>query len=95
MRTWRLLDRIILVAAWAAGLGLCLLTGAIVIYMGVRGIQYLRPALLVARPQVGPSGEVTGGILDPLIGTAVLTAIGLAVALPLGICSAAWIVEYG
>lgn len=95
MRDWRLLDRIILISAWAAGLGLCVLTGAIVIYMGVRGIQYLRPELLVARPEVGPSGEVTGGILDPLIGTAVLTAIGLAVALPLGICSAAWIVEYG
>jgi phosphate transport system permease protein len=95
MRTWRLLDRMILVAAWAAGLGLCVVTGAIVIYMGVRGIQYLRPALLVTRPEVGPSGEVTGGILDPLIGTAVLTAVGLAVALPLGVCSAAWIVEYG
>ena len=95
MRTWRLLDRVILVAAWAAGLGLCLVTAAIVIYMGARGLQYLRPALLVTRPQVGPNGEVTGGILDPLIGTAALTAVGLAVALPLGICSAAWIVEYG
>jgi phosphate transport system permease protein len=95
MRTWRLLDRAILIAAWAAGLGLCLVTGAIVVYMGVRGFQYLRPELLVTRPQVGPGGEVTGGLLDPLVGTAVLTAIGLAVAMPLGVCSAAWIVEYG
>jgi phosphate transport system permease protein len=95
MRTWRMRDRIVLIAAWAAGLGLCLVTGAIVVYMGVRGFQYLRPALLVTRPEVGPGGEVTGGLLDPLVGTAVLTAIGLAIAMPLGICSAAWVVEYG
>jgi len=95
MREWRLLDRIVLGAAWAAGLGLCLVTGAIVIYMGVRGFQYLRPDLLVSRPQIAEDGSVSGGILDPLIGTVVLTAIGLAVALPLGVCCAAWIVEYG
>jgi phosphate transport system permease protein len=95
MRTWRLLDRIVFVAAWAAGLGLCLVAGAIVVYMGVRGLQYLRPELLVTRPQAGASQEGAGGFLDPLVGTAVLTAIGIAIALPLGVCSAAWIVEYG
>jgi phosphate transport system permease protein len=95
MREWRLLDRIILGAAWAAGLGLCLVTGAIVIYMGVRGFQYLRPDLLVTRPQIAEDGSVSGGILDPLIGTVVLTVIGLVVALPLGVCCAAWIIEYG
>jgi phosphate transport system permease protein len=95
MRTWRLLDRVVFLAAWAAGLGLCLLTGAIVAYMAVRGFQYLRPELLVTRPQAGASQEGPGGFLDPLVGTAVLTAIGIAIALPLGVCSAAWIVEYG
>ncbi|HXC45118.1 MAG TPA: ABC transporter permease subunit [Solirubrobacteraceae bacterium] len=90
-----MLDRIVLGAAWAAGLGLCLVTGAIVVYMGVRGFQYLRPDLLVTSPQIAEDGSVSGGILDPLIGTAVLTAIGLAVALPLGVCCAVWIVEYG
>ncbi len=95
MRSWRLLDRLIFIAAWGAGLGLCAITGAIVVYMGVRGFQYLRPELLVTRPQEGANQEGAGGFLDPLIGTAVLTAIGLAIALPLGVCSAAWIVEYG
>ncbi|HTA15296.1 MAG TPA: ABC transporter permease subunit [Solirubrobacteraceae bacterium] len=95
MRSWRLFDQIVYIAAWAAGLGLCLVTGAIVVYMGVRGLQYLRPELLVTRPQVSSSQAGSGGFLDPLIGTAVLTAIGLALALPLGVCSAAWIVEYG
>ncbi len=95
MREWRLLDRAIYLAAWAAGLGLCLVTGAIVVYMGVRGIQYLRPELLVTRPRIAEDGAVSGGFLDPLIGTAVLTAIGVAIALPVGVCSAVWIVEYG
>jgi phosphate transport system permease protein len=95
MRTWRLLDRVVFIAAWGAGLGLCLVAGAIVVYMGVRGVQYLRPELLVTRTQAGASQEGPGGFLDPLVGTAVLTAIGIAIALPLGVCSAAWIVEYG
>src|SRR6202035_3485512 len=95
MREWRVRDQIVLIAAWVAGLGLCLLTGAIVVYMGVRGFQYLRPDLLVTRPRVSSSQAGSGGFLDPMIGTAALTAIGLAIALPLGVCSAAWIVEYG
>jgi phosphate transport system permease protein len=95
MRGWRVRDQIVLVAAWVAGIGLCLVTGAIVIYMGVRGFQYLRPELLVTRPQVSSSQAGSGGFLDPLIGTAGLTAVGLVIALPLGVCSAAWIVEYG
>jgi phosphate transport system permease protein len=95
MRTWRLRDQVVLIAAWAAGLGLCAVTGAIVIYMGVKGFQNLRPDLLVTRPLINESGAVSGGFLDPLIGTAVLTVIGIALALPLGVCSAAWIVEYG
>lgn len=95
MRTWRWSDRIVLVAAWAAGLGLCVVAGGIVVYMGLRGLQSLRPDLLLARPQVAQNGAVSGGFLDPLIGTALLTAIAIAIALPLGVCTAAWIVEYG
>ncbi len=92
---WRLRDQLILLAAWGTGIALCLIAGAIVVYMGVRGFQYLRPDLLFTRPQAGVDQNGAGGFLDPLIGTAVLTAIGVAIALPLGVCSAAWIVEYG
>jgi phosphate transport system permease protein len=92
---WRLRDQLILIVAWAAGIALCLIAGAIVIYMGMRGLQYLRPQLLIARPQAGVDQNGAGGFLDPLIGTAVLTLIGIAIALPLAVCAAAWIVEYG
>ncbi len=93
--SWRWGDRLVLAGAWIAGIGLCVIAAAIVIYMGVRGIQYLRPGLLVSRPAVGTSQSETGGFLDPLLGTALLTVIGIALAVPLAVASALWISEYG
>src|SRR5664280_1944530 len=93
--TWRWRDRLALAAAWSAGIGLCLIAGAIVVYMGYRGIQYLRPSLLVQRPALSTSQSGTGGFLDPLIGTALLTVIGIVLAVPLAVGGAIWIAEYG
>jgi phosphate transport system permease protein len=93
--TWRLGDRLVLLCAWTAGIGLCLIAAAIVIYMGYRGVQYLRPGMLFSRPQVGTSQAGSGGFLDPILGTLLLTAIGIALALPLAVGSAVWIAEYG
>jgi phosphate transport system permease protein len=93
--SWRWRDRIALALAWAAGIGLCLIAGAIVIYMGYRGVQYLRPKLLFSRPALSTSQDASGGFLDPLIGTALLTVIGIALAVPLAVASALWIAEYG
>jgi phosphate transport system permease protein len=93
--TWRWGDRLVLLCAWTAGIGLCLVAAAIVLYMGYRGIEYLRPSLLFTRPAISTSQAQTGGILDPLIGTALLTVIGIALALPLAVASAIWIAEYG
>ncbi len=84
-----------LVFAWAAGIGLCLVSAGIVIYMGYRGIQYLRPGLLFSRPAVSTQQSQSGGFLDPLIGTVLLTVIGIALAGPLAVISAIWIAEYG
>ncbi|HME04085.1 MAG TPA: ABC transporter permease subunit [Solirubrobacteraceae bacterium] len=93
--TWRWSDRLVLLLAWSAGIGLCLVSAAIVLYMGYRGIEYLRPGLLFTRPAISTSQSHSGGILDPLIGTAILTVIGIALAFPLAVCSAIWIAEYG
>jgi phosphate transport system permease protein len=93
--SWRWIDRLALAWAWTAGLLLCAIAGGIVVYMGYRGIQYLRPSLLAERPATGTSQAETGGFLDPLEGTLILTVIGIALALPLGVCSALWIAEYG
>jgi phosphate transport system permease protein len=85
----------VLACAWIAGLGLCAIAAAIVGYMGYRGIQYVRPGLVFSRPQASGTQAGSGGFLDPLLGTLLLTAIGVAFALPLAVVSAVWIVEYG
>ena len=93
--SWRWGDRIALAAAWTAGLSLCVIAAAIVLYMGYRGVEYLRPGLLFTHPKVSESGAASGGILDPLLGTMLLTVIGIVLALPLALASAVWIAEYG
>ncbi len=93
--SWRWTDRLALAMAWGAGILLCLIAGAIVIYFCVRGIQYIRPSLLLSRPQAGPTQAGTGGFLDPILGTALLTLIGVLLATPLAVTAALWIVEYG
>jgi phosphate transport system permease protein len=93
--SWRWFDRLALAFAWIAGVGLCLIAAAIVIYMGYRGIEYLRPKLLVQRPSLSTTQSGSGGFLDPLIGTAILTLIGILLAVPLAVGGAIWIAEYG
>lgn len=94
-RSWRWSDRIVLVLAWAVGLGLCAVAAAIVLYMALQGIKYLSPSLIFSRPQVSATQAGSGGFLDPLLGTCILTVIGIAVAVPLAVSAALWIVEYG
>ena len=93
--SWRLGDRIALGLCWAAGLLLCLIAGAIVLYMAYKGLQYLKPDLLWTRPESSSDQSKTGGFLDPLIGTVLLTVLGTAIALPLGVCTAVWLSEFG
>jgi phosphate transport system permease protein len=92
--SWPLIDRIGLWLCWAAGVLLCLLAASIVIYMLVRGVQFLRPGLLFSHPQPDLDQSKTGGFLDPLIGTFLLTAIGTALAVVPGVCIAVWLSEY-
>ncbi len=92
---WRWRDRLALVFAWAAGLMLCLIAAAIVIYFAVRGVQYLRPSLIFSRPQPATTQAGSGGFLDPLLGTMLLTAVGIVLSVPLAVTTAVWINEYG
>jgi len=94
-RDWPLADRLALGACWAAGIVLCLIAGAIVVYMLVKGVQYLRPEMLWSRPQPELEQADTGGFLDPLVGTLLLTTMATAIAGPLGAAIAIWLTEYG
>jgi phosphate transport system permease protein len=93
--SWRPLDRLMLGACWAAGLLLCAIAAAIVLYMGYKGLQFLSPHLIWERPVSDSDQSKSGGFLDPLIGTVALTTIGTIIALPLGVCTAVWLTEFG
>jgi phosphate transport system permease protein len=71
------------------------IAAAIVVYMAVRGLQYLRPSMLVEHTNPSLSQAESGGFLDPIEGTALLTLIGVVFAFPLAVCAALWVVEYG
>lgn len=92
---WRLTDRIGLGFAWLMGLLFCAIAAAIVVYFLVEGIRYLRPSLLVTNPAAAVSESQTGGFLDPLLGTVIMAAMAMAIALPAGVGIAVWLSEYG
>jgi phosphate transport system permease protein len=93
--SWRLSDRIGLGFAWLLGILFCAIAVAIVGYFLVEGLRYLRPNLLVTNPAAGVSENQTGGFLDPLLGTVIIAAMAMAIALPVGIAIAVWLSEFG
>jgi phosphate transport system permease protein len=92
--SWPLVDRVAYVLCWAVGIGLCVVAGAIVLFMAVKGVAYLRPSLLFEHPSASQSQTGSGGFLDPIEGTLLLTAVGIAIAGPVGVGLAVWMSEY-
>ncbi len=93
--TWRWSDRVGYVLMWIAGLLVVAIGVGIVGYMAFRGLQYVRPSLIFSHPQADLDQSKSGGFLDPLLGTVILTLIGITIATPLAVAAATWIVEYG
>jgi phosphate transport system permease protein len=94
LSAWPLIDRLGYVLCWTAGLALCAIAGAIVLFMLVKGISYLRPNLLVQSPSSSVVQSASGGFLDPIEGTLIITGIGICLAAPVGVAVAAWLSEY-
>ncbi len=92
---WRLSDRLGLGLAWLLGLLFCAIAAAIVVYFLVEGMRYLRPSLLVTSPAPGVSESETGGFLDPMLGTLIIGAMAMGIALPVGVGIAVWLSEFG
>ena len=63
--------------------------------MMVQGLRYIRPELFVTHPSAGFTESETGGFLDPLMGTVIVAAMGMAIAFPVGLGVAVWLSEYG
>lgn len=93
--SWPLRDRLGFYAAWAAGIALCVVAASILAYMAYKGLSELRPGMLFERPVFEADQTKSGGILDPILGSLLVTTIGIAIALPLGVAIALWLVEYG
>jgi phosphate transport system permease protein len=92
--SWPLIDRLGYWLSWAMGVTLCVIAAAIVVFMFVKGISYLKPAMFVESPSASLQQSKSGGFLDPLIGTLIIAVIGIAIAAPIGIALAAWMSEY-
>jgi len=92
--TWSLLDRLGLAFCWFLGLLFCAIAAAIVIYLLIKGIQYLRPSQLVTPAASGFTEGESGGFSDAFFGTLILGVMSLALALPTGVAIAVWL-EYG
>ena len=93
--TWSIGDRVGLGLAWATGIFLCVVAFAITIYLAVKGISYINLEVLTTSPQAGVDQADTGGFLDPIIGTLILTILGALIATPIGVGIAIWLTEYG
>jgi phosphate transport system permease protein len=92
--SWSRGDKIGVAMAWAAGILLCLIAAAIVIYMLVRGLQYMSVSLLTSHPLPSVDQSQSGGFLDPIEGTVILTILGTLIATPIGVGIAVWLSEY-
>jgi len=92
--SWSRGDRLGVAAAWGAGILLCLVAAAIVLYMLSRGLQYLSLEMLVSHPLPSLDQSQSGGFFDPIEGTLILTVLGTAIAVPLGVGIAVWLSEY-
>jgi phosphate transport system permease protein len=92
--SWPLVDRLGYLVCWATGIGLCLITVAIVLFMLIKGVAYLRPSLFVQSPAPSLHQSQAGGFLDPIVGTLILTVIGIAIAAPVGVALAVWLSEF-
>jgi phosphate transport system permease protein len=93
--TWALSDRIGLAICWGLGLLFCAIAVAIVVYLLIQGITYLRPEMLWTPATAGFEQTESGGFSDALLGTLIVATMGSAIAVPVGVAIAVWLTEYG
>lgn len=80
--------------AWASMIcvaSVCLLILLIVAWYGLRVVT---PAFLITEPNASAINTDAGGILTPLIGTVLLTLIGIAIAYPFSVATAVYLNFY-
>ena len=94
-RTWRrrMISRVA-VGLCAASVAVALAPLAFVLFFVVsRGLQALNWSFFTSMPK--PVGEAGGGMANAIAGTLLLSAIGAALAIPVGVLSGVYVSEYG
>lgn len=72
-------------------IALCL---AIIVYIFINGISHISPKFLFSDPYPGSDEASMGGILAPMIGTLLLTLIGIVFAFPWALATSVYLSEY-
>ncbi|RVU14477.1 phosphate ABC transporter permease PstA [Methylobacterium oryzihabitans] len=86
-------DRALKVLATAATVLGAVVLGSILLMLIVEGVRGLTPALFT-EPTPGPGSE-GGGIANAILGSLVMTAIGIVIATPVGVMAGTYLAEYG
>src|SRR3954469_19030229 len=76
-------------AATAFGLGWLVLILGVLLYEGFSGLS------LAVFTEMTPPPGATGGLLNPIMGSLVMTSIAVAIGTPLGILAGTYMAEYG
>jgi len=91
-RRRRVKERVMAGLLMAATIGAAALLLIILGFVLIRGLPAITPAFFTERTL--PQGEPGGGLGPALLGTLVLSAVSAALAIPIGIASAIFVVEY-
>jgi len=89
----RIADRTLILASTLATLIGIVVLGSILFMLVVEGIKGFAPSLFT-EPTPGPGSE-GGGIANAILGSLVLTFLGILVATPVGVMAGTFLAEYG
>ena len=89
----RIADRTLRTTCLLATLVGALVLGSILLMLIIEGVRGFAPSLLT-QPTPGPGSE-GGGIANAILGSLVLTGIGIGVATPVGVMAGTYLAEYG
>jgi len=86
------MNRLVLILCFAAGAIALLPLVLVLAYLLIEGLKAWSPAFLVSPP--GGITSKSGGAMNAIVGTFEMTGLGLAIATPLGLAVALYVVEY-
>ncbi len=89
----RVADRLLIGASTAATVLGIVVLGSILLMLIIEGVKGFSPMLFV-EPTPGPGTE-GGGIANAILGSLILTTIGIVIATPIGVMAGTYLAEYG